>query len=249
MLRFTPLLLMLLAACSGPGVSWTEISYQNAPPQPRDALNESRPSTMTGCDASLRVAESDGSAFATWWQVRPDSSAALMVSRSMHGGPWEAPVVADSTDRSRRGCARPPPAIVADGSSGYVHIAYFLEQPGGPGVFFAHSMDSASTFHWPVPIIFGNNPSRVSIDALGDRVVVAWEDPNANQPMIGISLSKTMGHIFERRMLASSANGRAKQPVVRLEGDSIRLWWSEYSADQSVSATRPTYRTGYIQAR
>jgi hypothetical protein len=167
----------------------------------------------------------------------------------MHGGPWEPPVVADSTDRSRRGCQRPPPSIAADASSGYVHIAYFVEQAGAPGVFFAHSMDSAATFHWPVPIIFGNNPSRVSIDAEGDRVVVAWEDPNANQPMIGISLSATMGHMFEHRMLASSANGRAKQPVVRLDGDSIRLWWSEYSADPAVSATRATYRTGYIQAR
>ena len=242
-------LFLILAACSGAGVSWSEITYQDTPPEPRELRTEARPLLSGGCEASLRVAESDGSAFATWWQVRPDSSAALMVSRSMHGGPWEPPVVADSTDRSRRGCGRPPPAIVANGSSGYVHIAYFVEQQGAPGVFFAHSMDSAATFHWPVPIIFGNNPSRVSIDAEGDRVVVAWEDPNANQPMIGISLSGTMGHIFEHRMLASSANGRAKQPVVRLDGDSIKLWWSEYSADPAVSATRATYRTGYIQAR
>ena len=167
----------------------------------------------------------------------------------MHGESWQAPVVADSTDGSRRGCSRPPPAIVADAKSGYVHVAYFVEQPNGAGVFFAHSMDSAATFHAPVPIVFGNNPSRVSIDAEGDRVVVAFEDPNAKQPLVGISLSGTMGHIFEQRMLASSPNGRARQPVVRLDGDTIRLWWSEYSANPVVSATRSTYRTGYIQSR
>ncbi len=204
---------------------------------------------MSGCEATLRVAVADGSAFATWWQVRADSSAALMVSRAMHGGPWLPPVVADSTDVSRRGCGRPAPAIIADGRSGYVHIAYFVEQPSGAGVFFAHSMDSAATFHWPVPIVFGNNPSRVSIDAVGDRVVVAFEDPNSNQPMVGISLSGTMGHIFEQRMTASSGNGRALQPVVRLAGDSIRLWWSEYSANPAISATRTTYRSALIHTK
>jgi hypothetical protein len=170
-----------------------------------------------------------------------------MVARAMHGAPWEAPVIADSTDRSRRGCGRPPPAIAADARSGYVHVAYFSEPPSGSGVFFAHSMDSAATFHAAVPIVFGNTPSRVSIDAHGDRVAVAFEDPNARQPMVGVSLSATMGHIFERRVTASSPNGRARQPVVRLAGDSVRLWWSEYSANPAVSATRPAYRAGLFK--
>ncbi len=239
-----------ISACdSAQTVTLGEIVYRDPPAQPIDSPQSEKSLPTRGCAASLRVATADGSAFATWWQVRPDSSAALMVSRAMHGGPWLPPVVADSTDVSRRGCGRPAPAIVADGRSGYVHIAYFVEQPGGAGVFFAHSMDSAATFHWPVPIVFGNNPSRVSIDAVGDRVVVAFEDPNSNQPMVGISLSGTMGHIFEQRMTASSGNGRARQPVVRLAGDSIRLWWSEYSANPSISATRPTYRSALIHTR
>ncbi len=248
------IVLVLLIACDAKQttVVWSPIVHDGAPREPREPRElpgEIRPQVGTGCIASLRVSTSDGSSFATWWQVRPDSSGVLMVSRSMHGGPWEAPVVADSTDKSARGCSRPPPAIAADAKSGYVHIVYFVEQSNGPGVFFAHSMDSAATFHAPVPIVFGNNPSRVSIDAEGDRVIVAFEDPNANQPMVGISLSRTMGHIFEYREQASSSNGRARQPVVRLDGDSIRLWWSEYSANPAVSATRPAYRTGHIQSR
>jgi hypothetical protein len=244
------LLLFLLIACGrATTVTWGSIVRSGAPPEPRDFVVTAKPEFPTGCPGSLRVSTSNGSSFATWWEARADSSAVLFVSRSMHGESWQAPVVADSTDGSRRGCSRPPPAIVADAKSGYVHIAYFVEQPNGAGVFFAHSMDSAATFHAPVPIVFGNNPSRVSIDAEGDRVVVAFEDPNANQPLVGISLSGTMGHIFEQRMLASSPNGRARQPVVRLDGDTIRLWWSEYSANPTVSATRSTYRTGYIQSR
>lgn len=241
-----PFILMIVSACRTEPVSWSAVVVQGAPPEPREfPSGEMRPSIASGCEASLRIATSAGSSFATWWQIRSDSSAMLMVSRSMHGGPWESPVLADATDEGVRGCGRPAPAIAADGRSGYVHIAYFLEPASGSGVLFAHSMDSAATFHAAVPIVFGRNPSRVSIDAQGDNVVVAYEDPNSNQPAIGISLSATMGHIFESRTRATSANGRARQPVVRLDGDSIRLWWSEYSANPAISATRPMYRTGF----
>jgi hypothetical protein len=122
-----------------------------------------------------------------------------------------------------------------------VHLAYFLEPDTGPGIFFAHSMDSAVTFHAPVPIVFGNKPSTVSVAAQGNRVAVAYEDPNAEQPIIGVALSRTMGHLFEQHMQATSSNGRARQPVVRLSRDSILLWWSEYSANPAISATRRAY--------
>jgi hypothetical protein len=123
-----------------------------------------------------------------------------------------------------------------------VHVAYFLEPSAGPGIFFAHSMDSGATFHAAVPIVFGRTPSRVSVAADGDRVVVAYEDPNAQQPLIGVALSKTMGHLFENRMQATPDNGRAMQPIVRVDKDSLHLWWSEYSSNPAVSATRPAYR-------
>ena len=240
-------LVWTIIACAGESIRWGTITLAGVPQTPSDFPRGNAPPTFDGCVGSLRIAQSEGSSFATWWKIRPDSSAMLMVSRSMHGAPWEAPVIADSTDRSARGCGRPPPAIAADAASGYVHIAYFLEPASGAGVLFAHSMDSASTFHAAVPIVFGNTPSRVSIDSEGDRVAIAFEDPNSRQPMVGVSLSATMGHIFERRMTVSSPNGRARQPVVRLAGDSIRVWWSEYSANPAVSATRPAYRAGKWQ--
>jgi hypothetical protein len=237
----------LLLGCAQRDVVWTEIAYQDVPAEPNEMRSRSRPAIDAGCAVSLRVAESEGSSFAAWWRVRPDSSAVLMVSRSMHGAPWQAAIAIDSSDTGVRGCGRPPPAIAADARSGYVHVAYYLEPASGAGVFFAHSMDSAMTFHSAVPIVFGNSPSRVSVDAHGDKVAVAFEDPNARQPMVGVSLSATMGHIFERRMTVSSPNGRARQPVVRLAGDSVRLWWSEYSANPAVSATRPAYRAAQFK--
>lgn len=236
--------LLTTLACNSSPVEWGETVYTNVPQAPLEFPGplQSVPS-RSACPGSLRVSKKGAHEYAAWWESKPDSSVVLMSSHS-NGRAWETPVIADSTDRGARGCGRPAPAIAADDSSGYIHLAYFAEPESGSGVFFAHSMDNGATFHSPVPIVFGRNPSRATVASSGDRVAVAYEDPNARQPLIGIALSKTMGHIFEDRIRATSENGRARQPVVRIAGDSIRLWWSEYSADPAVSATRAMYRTG-----
>jgi hypothetical protein len=229
-------MLLALLACAKAPVEWSPIQYTNAPQEPLDRI--ANPVSPRACPVSTRAASLGNIRFATWWEVRPDSSAVLMASRDSNI------VIADSTDHSTAGCGRPAPAITTDSVTGYVHIAYFAGPASGAGIFFAHSMDSAKTFHSPVPVVFGRNPARVSVASSGDRVVVAYEDPNANQPSIGVALSSTMGHIFERRITASGENGIARQPVVRLHGDLIQVWWSEYSPIATVSATRPRYREG-----
>jgi hypothetical protein len=236
--------LAILASCKADPVTWGEAVISGGPSAPRDSIARISIADSRMCSVSVRVASAGNSSYAAWWRVNGDSSSSLMVARSTPGGTWSNPVVADSTDHSNRGCGRPAPAIAVDTVSGYVHVAYFLEPQEGPGIFFAHSMDSGATFHSPVPIVFGKTPSRVSLATHGDRVAVAYEDPNSRQPMIGVALSKTMGHIFESRVVATPDNGRAMQPIVRIDRDSLRLWWSEYSADSSISATRPAYRAG-----
>lgn len=238
------MVLLSALACTSSPVEWGPVVHGHDPRTPREfpGALQSVPSA-SACPGSLRVAKTGAHDYAAWWESRPDSSAVLMSSR-MEDRTWRTPVIADSTDHGARGCGRPAPAIAADDSSGYIHVAYFAEPERGAGIFFAHSMDAGATFHSPVPIVFGRNPSRASVSSEGDRVVVAYEDPNSTQPIIGVALSKTMGHIFESRIQATSENGRARQPVVRIEDDSIRLWWSEYSPNSAVSATRPMYRAG-----
>jgi len=238
------LFLVVLVACKADPVTWGEPVMVGGPSAPRDSIARTSIADSGMCPVSVRVASAGNSSYAAWWDVNGDSSSSLMVSRTTPDGTWGKPVIADSTDHSNRGCGRPAPAIAVDTVSGYVHLAYFLEPSAGPGIFFAHSMDSGATFHAAVPIVFGRTPSRVSIATHGDKVAVAYEDPNAQQPMIGVALSKTMGHIFEARVQATPDNGRAMQPIVRINRDSVRLWWSEYSTDSSVSATRPAYRAG-----
>jgi hypothetical protein len=237
--------IILLSACSAEPVTWSDVVYQGAPNTPLESESSFAPAPSSlACPGSVRIARAGTVSYSTWWEARPDSSVVLMVSEEAKPGTWKPPVVADSTDHGVRGCGRPSPAITADSASGYLHLAYFAEPNSGAGVFFAHSMDRAATFHSPVAIVYGRNPARVSVASNGDRVIVAYEDPNAVQPTIAVALSNTMGHIFERRIQVSGENGRARQPVVRLGADSIRIWWSEYSSDPTVSATRPMYRAG-----
>jgi hypothetical protein len=235
---------LFIVACSPEPVRWSDVSY-SAPPLPAQMPLGTLSPSPYACPVSVRAAHFGTSIIAAWWSVRRDSSGSLFVSRSADAGrSWTPAVVADSTDRSVRGCGRPAPAIAADSASGYVHVAYFGEQPSGNGIFFAHSMDSGRTFHSPVPIVFGDNPGFVAVAAEGDRVAVAYDDPNAAQPTVGIALSTTMGHIFKPGEPISNASELAKQPTVEVRRDTIRVWWSDYSADPRISATRTAYRDG-----
>ena len=232
-----------VAACSNDGIAWSEIRL-DGPRLPQGvALGHVWPS-YPGCAASVRATRKGSRLLAAWWAARKDSSGVLLVSQSPDGKTWTPPVVADSTDRSVKGCGRPPPSIAADSASGYVYLAYFAEPASGRGIFFAHSMDSGRTFHAPVPIVFGDNAAWVSVSGAGDRVAVAYEDPNSLKPSVGAAVSRSMGHIFRPGELVSSDNERARQPTVQVAGDTVRVWWSDHSADPRVSMTRPAYREG-----
>ncbi len=180
------------------------------------------------CSATLRATPAlGGEAYASWFQVRPDSSVLLRVARSDDGGvTWNAPVTADDTDVGRVGCARPTPHIAADSLNAYVHLVYNLDAREGAGIFFTHTMERGAYFHQPVPIVYGDRPSAASVTSRGDTVVVAYEDPNSRSPRLGLALSVTQGHIFEHRVPASDETGEARTPRVALRGTRIAVAWT-----------------------
>jgi hypothetical protein len=172
--------------------------------------------------------------YGAWWEVRDDSSSVLMVGRSTDAGrTWAIVQPADTSDRSRRGCTRPAPAVAADSATNYVDIAYFLEASEGPGVFFTHSMDARhlgtglGIFHAPVPVMYGDHPADASVAVRGDDVAVAYDDPNGDRSAVGLALSRTSGHIFEQRVVMSMPDLPASDPTVELRGDSVLVQWSE----------------------
>ena len=251
--------LAVLAACSQAPVQWAtdrtvqasgaaEVLTSDGSPEP-DPLAPLRarmvPPTVA-CAGSLRLARSAGIIFATWWSPRADSSALLASSSTKdEGATWTAVAPVDTSDRGTTGCGRTPPSIAADAASGYVHVSYAMHAVEGPGIFFAHSMDGGATFHAPVAIVYGEGVGRTSVAAAGDLVAVAFEDPNSRTPRIGLALSKTMGHIFEDRLVpVSDDNGAATHPLVAVRQRRLSIAWQE----QGVSNGRVMLhvRTGTI---
>ena len=211
------------------------------------AATESRtrvPATL--CAGSLRVARLGGTTVAVWWSPRADSGAQLLSARSHDGGTsWSAAVPVDTSDRGVSGCRRAAPAIAADSASGYVHLTYGMVAPEGPGLFFSHSMDGGASFHSPVPILYGERLGHTSVAASEDRVAVAFEDPNSATPRIGLALSRTMGHIFEDRLLpVSDDNGPATFPLVTVQGRRLIVAWRQRTAANGGVVLR--VRTGTI---
>ncbi|HEX5075548.1 MAG TPA: sialidase family protein [Gemmatimonadaceae bacterium] len=188
----------------------------------------SMPHDSLACAGSFRVsALSSTEIYGVWWSKRAGGRAALLASRSDDaGGTWMPPVPVDTTDRGAAGCSRPAPAIAADGSSGYVHVAYFLNAVGGPGVFFAHSMERGELFHSPVPIMYGDRPSSTAVAAADSVVVVAFEDPNSERAQIALAMSRTWGHIFTpERPEVSIGTPEAQRPLVALRKQSVAVGW------------------------
>jgi hypothetical protein len=186
------------------------------------------PSEPALCLATRRAVQAPGGeAYASWFAVRADSSVVLRVARSDDDGrTWQTAVSADSTDIGRAGCARPVPYIAADSLNGYVHLVYHLDAREGAGLFFTHTMERGALFHAPVPIVYGDRPSHASVASRGDTVVVAYEDPNSRLPRIGLAISRTQGHIFERRLPASDDPGEARMPRVAVRGDRVAIAWT-----------------------
>jgi hypothetical protein len=243
-------LALLLTGCVNEPVEWGDVAYrqpQLGDPDTRSAvMSADLPAiagTISPCIRSIRTAAAT-ELFRVWWSSRIDSNVVLSMQRSGdQGRTWQRPVEVEARDRGRRGCNRPAPGIFYDPASGYVHLVYFIEASDGAGVFFAHSMDKGGMFHSPVPVVYGNSPSKASVAAHGDSVVVVFEDPNSTTPRIGIVLSRVTGHIFDQRGQATPDDVPAIAPWIALDHNRIRVWWNTPN-DSAVGRERVGYRDG-----
>ncbi|MEQ1690481.1 MAG: hypothetical protein ABMA00_04300 [Gemmatimonas sp.] len=197
------------------------------------------------CVRSLRIALAPNRGrVAVWWSQVERSRVRLLaawrdsVPAEGRLTPWRGPIVVDSVDqgpgdaraaeRGAAGCARPAPGLVVDDLFGYVHVAYVLVGPEGAGVFYAHQMDPRAAFEPPVAIVYGNRLGAARVAASGNVVAVAYEDPNSgSRPRIGLAVSRTAGHLFEERLIASGTSSVAHDPYVAVRGRAIVEGWSE----------------------
>ena len=199
------------------------------------------PADSARCGHSEALATDGSDTYATWLRRRANGSVLVVAARSIDGGSsWSNAAIADSVDVGRSGCDHPAPSIAA--SAGYVHIAYSLDAPEGFGVFFAHSMDQAATFHSPIPVIYGDRLSRATVTADGMRVVVAYEDPSGAGHRVDVAISNTQGHSFERRMHGSPDDVEAARPEAALGGNTVAV-----SFGPPAAAGPRTVRIGHLR--
>ncbi len=184
-----------------------------------------------------------GTRWSAWWQVRPDSSALLVAEQRDSTGQSLRRVAVDSVDKALLGCARPAPSIAVDSVNGYVHIAYYMVAPEGPGLFYAHLMNpQLPRFEVPMAIVYGEKPVRVAVASRADTVALAYEDPNSALGRIAMSMSTTAGHLFEqtaRLIPVSTSSQQASSPqIVRLSGGQLWVGWRESSQSGSAFLLR-----------
>ncbi|HXT15296.1 MAG TPA: hypothetical protein VN706_06675 [Gemmatimonadaceae bacterium] len=236
------LTLVAFAGCESPPVEWRDpVAIARPSPTARlvvDTTGSVRyvadsvhlaglPPEAMQCTPSVTAAVGTVHTFAVWWAVRRDSSANLLLASSPDSGKtWAQPQSVDTTDVSSSGCRRPPPSLTTVGDD--VYVAYSMFAPEGKGVFFAHTM--GSMLHSPVPVIYGERLVATAIAAQGDRVAVAYEEPNGAREQVDVATSTTQGHLFEMHTVASRDVDAAALPSVAFAGRMLAVGWAEKRA-------------------
>src|ERR1051325_6783143 len=106
-----------------------------------------------------------------------------------------------------------------------VFFAYAASVAGGAGVFFAHSMAGGAMSDAPVAGIYGGGLVPTAVAADGNRVAVAYVDPNGALRRIGVALSNTQGHMFETHATVSAGDGNIFAPTAAITGHAIAVSW------------------------
>jgi hypothetical protein len=226
--------------CVADPVEWEAPAYLTNTPSTASETTEAVPAAL--CSV-VSAALGDFHYRAGWSRA----GELLVMKSGDRGETWESPVVADGREKPADVCYRPAPALFADSLNGYLHVVYFAEPRGAPGVYYVHSMYpeqlaqvGAGMFEQPLPIVFGTRVARTAVASRGDTVVVAHEDPNAQRGGIGVAISRTGGHSFDRRLVASS--GPAQAPRVELRAGEVRLFWQDGGEPQRWMTRRGVFR-------
>jgi hypothetical protein len=223
---------------------------------PTTSLGEAdEPTDAHQCARSMRVVEAPSRGRVAVWWTRADGGRVHLAAAwrdsladEQRLGAWRGPIMVDTLDQGPRdaqaadrgayGCARPAPSVAVDSINGYVHVAYALTGPEGPGVFYAHQMDPRAAFEPPVAVLYGERLGQARVASQGDVVAVVYEDPNSRErTRVGLAISRTAGHLFEERLTASGGT-TARDPYVTVRGRAVVVGWS----DLATPTAPPSFR-------
>jgi hypothetical protein len=229
------------------GAASTMPAMQMAPAPTTSLGDGDVPVDAARCARSLRLAMAPGRGrVAVWWtrvnggRVHLAAAWRDTIPAEQRLGAWRGPIMVDTLDQGPRdaqasdrgayGCARPAPSVAVDSLNGYVHVAYALTGPEGPGVFYAHQMDPRAAFEPPVAVLYGERLGEARVASHGELVAVAYEDPNSRSRVItAVAISRTAGHLFEARLTASGGT-TARDPYVAVRGKAVVVGWSDFAS-------------------
>jgi hypothetical protein len=198
--------------------------------QAPDSLLRAMVDDSSPCLELVRVSRpADRPRALVWWSARPDGRAQLRQRASTDTG-WRATIPVDTVvARDSTGCRRAAPSVTVDRQTRWVHIAYSMVAPEGPGLFYAHQMDPRVPFEPPRVIVYGDGQPASSVASDGQIVAIGFENPN-DRPTIAVALSRTGGHLWEPPVRVSNSSVPALRPRIAVGGDSIALGWIEPAA-------------------
>jgi hypothetical protein len=245
--------LALLAACTPEPIAWAPEPDRQSIEAPGadsalaaaiDGVFGGPPSSDQAPDSLLRAVIDDpspctelvrvsrpvaGARALVWWSARPDGRAQLRQRASADTG-WRATLPVDTVvARDSTGCRRPAPSVSIDRQTRWVHIAYSMVAPEGPGLFYAHQMDPRAAFEPPRVIVYGDGQPASSVASDGQVVAIAFENPN-DRPTVAVALSRTGGHLWEPPVRVSNSSVPALRPRIAVRGDSVVVGWIEPAA-------------------
>ena len=162
--------------------------------------------------------------------ARTDCSWVLLATKAHQtasAGPWLARLC-------RRYLAAPTPHVAIDAKNGFIHVVYSMAAPEGSGIFYAHQMTRHVPFEPPLAILYGDRIGATRVASDGDIVAVTYEDPNSSTRVgIGLAISRSAGHVFDDRLVASASTRGGQDPHVAVKGRAIVVGWTEFQGSNT----------------
>jgi hypothetical protein len=181
-----PLLLAPTPPAAGADLTWSAAQVLDGP----------EPAARSAPRGHALVLEA-GTLHAVWQQVHTRSNSELIYRRSHDGGrSWSTPQQLTHTDG--RALA---PVLSADGD--HVHCVWKDTRHSDDGeLFWVHSADRGASWSEPVQLTFDEvRSSAPDIAAIGDDVLIAWEDYSTRNARSDVELlrSRDRGQRWEGR--------------------------------------------------
>lgn len=128
------------------------------------------------------------------------------------------------------GCPEHGPALSIS-EAGRYHMTWFTQGAQRKGIFYAHSDDRVTTMSKPMSLGDSNQlPGHADVLALGDKVVLVWQEFDGVKTVLKVIQSKNRGEHWSTARIIANSDDRADYPFLISDGKQIFVsWYTENS--------------------